>query len=245
MIFLHGWGSYRIGPHRIFVDMARAFAPIGLPSLRFDFRGRGESEGESADITLLDMMDDTHKAVEETMQILGVEGVVLVGLCSGAEVAAGVAATNPSVKAAVLLSAPLLGRETGTRENLTESADMAKTYLRKLFLRGTWHKIASSGVDYKAVFRTLLGRMSRRMTSHKKPGNEKERELAVKFADFQGKCLFVYGGNDPMSSQSQSGYRQLCSKNANVTFHTITAANHNFYSAQWGKELIDMLLDWL
>ncbi|MBN1864205.1 MAG: alpha/beta fold hydrolase [Victivallales bacterium] len=245
LVFLHGWGSYRIGPHRIFVDMARAFAGNGFVSLRFDFRGRGESEGESDKITLLDMITDAHKAVEEATRIPGIDGAVLVGLCSGAEVAAGVAATNPKVRAAILLSAPLLGRQDGANEKISQNTDMAKNYLRKLFLRGTWRKIVSAGVDYKTVFRILLGRTFNGRVMDKNPGNVKEQELAAKFADFQGRCLFVYGGNDPMLPRSEHGYRQLCSGNINATFRTIPEANHNYHSAKWEKELIDIISEWL
>ena len=42
-----GGPQYRVGSHRQFTLMARAFAAAGYPVLRFDYRGIGDSEGES------------------------------------------------------------------------------------------------------------------------------------------------------------------------------------------------------
>ena len=51
-VLLHGWGTYRCGPHDILVKLARALARAGVATLRFDLRGRGESGGayEEADL---------------------------------------------------------------------------------------------------------------------------------------------------------------------------------------------------
>ena len=58
LVLLHGWTAYRIGPHRIFVKMARRLARRGIASIRFDFRGRGDSTGAADDTTLDTMIDD-------------------------------------------------------------------------------------------------------------------------------------------------------------------------------------------
>ena len=52
VVFLHGWSGCRLGPHRMFVTCARRLCATGVPCLRFDFGGRGDSEGEwdTADI---------------------------------------------------------------------------------------------------------------------------------------------------------------------------------------------------
>ena len=47
VVTLHGWGGYRIGPHRMIVKLCRALADAGISSLRFDFRGRGDSTWSS------------------------------------------------------------------------------------------------------------------------------------------------------------------------------------------------------
>ena len=64
VLFLHGWVGYRAGPHRLFVDLARKLCDDGFICLRFDFAGRGYSEGDR-EITNLDTaVLDTQCAID-------------------------------------------------------------------------------------------------------------------------------------------------------------------------------------
>ena len=45
VLLCHGFTGQRIEAHFIFVKMSRALEQAGIASLRFDFRGSGESEG--------------------------------------------------------------------------------------------------------------------------------------------------------------------------------------------------------
>lgn len=241
VIFLHGWGTYRIGPHRIFVEAARTFASAGFPCLRFDFRGRGESEGNVAEITLLDMIDDAKQAVREMLKKQGISQIVLIGLCSGGEVAVGTAATDSNVIGAVLLSTPLLGRQAGTKDDIRQTANSSRSYWQKLFMSETWGKIFRLRVNYRVIFKILFGHFLH--SNNDKP--QKEARLLESFKNYRGACLFVYGGNDPEASPSEKAYRNVCAKHTRTVFKTIPDANHNFYSASWKKEIIDQVLEWL
>ncbi|MBR5026439.1 MAG: hypothetical protein IKX48_15365, partial [Victivallales bacterium] len=58
IIFSHGWSGFRSGPAGILTTLARMFAQHGFVSLRFDYRGRGESGGNGLESTLTTMADD-------------------------------------------------------------------------------------------------------------------------------------------------------------------------------------------
>jgi alpha/beta superfamily hydrolase len=78
----------------------------GFSVLRFDFAGRGDSEGDTEHATLATMADDTRAAIEWCRREKGVSRVVLLGLCSGCEVALA-ASTESGICGMALWSAPV------------------------------------------------------------------------------------------------------------------------------------------
>ena len=51
VLMLHGFTGQRMEPHRLFVLFARLLAEHGIATMRFDFRGSGESEGGFDEMT--------------------------------------------------------------------------------------------------------------------------------------------------------------------------------------------------
>lgn len=74
---------------------------VGLPSMTFTFRGCGTSTG---DFSLQGWIDDLRAAMEHLIRETGVERIVLVGTNTGGSIAICVAADDPRVCAAALLS---------------------------------------------------------------------------------------------------------------------------------------------
>lgn len=64
VLMLHGFTGQRFEPHRLFVLFSRLLAENGIASLRFDFRGSGESEGTFDQMTLSRELDDVQAAFE-------------------------------------------------------------------------------------------------------------------------------------------------------------------------------------
>ncbi len=106
VVFFHGFTGDRTEPHWIFVKCSRALAQAGFASLRFDFYGSGESDGEFREMSLRGEIADGRAAVAFLRAQAGIdpERVGLLGLSLGGAVAAALA---PSVlaKAVVLWSA--------------------------------------------------------------------------------------------------------------------------------------------
>lgn len=86
-IFINAGLLSKIGPHRLYVLMARSLAKLGFMTLRFDLSGIGDS----ADIGLQDKtleqrkIADIQSAMDYIAEIEGCKKFVLSGLCSGAE----------------------------------------------------------------------------------------------------------------------------------------------------------------
>jgi hypothetical protein len=179
--------------------------------------------------------------VREMLKQQGISQIVLLGLCSGGEVAVGAAASDSKVNGVVLLYTPLLGRQTGTKDDIRQTANFAKSYWQKLFLPETWRKIFSFRVNYWVIFKVLFGHFQHKHID--KP--VKEAGLLEDFKGYKGACLFVYAEKDPEAAPSENAYRKICARHEKTGFNTIPEANHNFYSVVWKQELIRQVSEWL
>src|SRR5947208_9086564 len=92
VVFFHGFTGSRMEVHWMFVKCARALSRAGIASLRFDFAGSGESEGEFARASLQSEIDDAHDAVAFFGQHGGIDAARL-GLC-GLSLGGSIAATT-------------------------------------------------------------------------------------------------------------------------------------------------------
>lgn len=78
---------HHVGPYRFNVDAARALEARGVPCLRFDLSGMGDSETRAGTAAGLDAaMDDVRDAMT-FLEGRGHRAFVLVGFCSGVDVA--------------------------------------------------------------------------------------------------------------------------------------------------------------
>jgi len=96
--------NHRVGPGRLNVDLARSLAAVGVPSLRFDVSGLGDSEprGDAGD-DVARQVADLREAMDFAEKKLGVHRFVPVGLCSGTDGVHGAAMADPRVAGAAFL----------------------------------------------------------------------------------------------------------------------------------------------
>lgn len=99
---------HRVGPNRINVGFARDLAGAGLPSLRFDQSGLGDSEPREG---VTDLHESSHADMLDAMAYLkehhGAERFVLVGICSGARLVLRTSYRAPDIAAAVVIDPPV------------------------------------------------------------------------------------------------------------------------------------------
>jgi len=94
----------RIGPNRLWVQLTRAANASGLPTLRFDQSGFGDSPvSEIAQPINFRRLEEYRDAIDFITIESGARSVVIVGLCSGAIDAHDVAVTDPRVIANVMV----------------------------------------------------------------------------------------------------------------------------------------------
>jgi exosortase A-associated hydrolase 1 len=144
-----GGPQYRVGSHRQFVLMARAIAAHGFPVLRFDYRGMGDSDGETR--TFQDVSEDIKSAIDAFMLAQpGVTGVVIWGLCDAASAAMMYCATDRRLRGLVLVN-PWVRTDAGEAR-----AYLHGYYLERLLQRSFWHGVFTGGVNLSKSLRDLL-----------------------------------------------------------------------------------------
>ncbi|HSV59708.1 MAG TPA: alpha/beta fold hydrolase [Variovorax sp.] len=90
--------NYRIGPRRINVKMARQLAAGGIPSLRFDLSGVGDSRASAAHNDFRQQaLIDMKAALDELQAATGLARFVVVGICSGGVNGLALALADPRV----------------------------------------------------------------------------------------------------------------------------------------------------
>jgi dienelactone hydrolase len=243
VVVLHGWAGYRIGPHQMLTKTTRQLAESGFASLRFDFRGRGDSEGPPGEANLATMIADTEAAVDFVAQELDTDHVALLGICSGGEVAIGAGVQRELIDAMALWSVPIVAAEPGRQRPKSRTWHHLKEYGRKLLRPETWRKIVTGNVRTDMVKKALVDG-----GAYETP--EDNVKLGIdwheRFTTFPGPILFIYGGNDPATEKSIAHYRDLCAAGGvKSDFHVVEGANHAFYSLAWEREVIAKTAEWL
>ncbi|HUN91835.1 MAG TPA: alpha/beta hydrolase [Burkholderiaceae bacterium] len=93
----------RCGPYRVNVDLARRFARIGVPTLRFDMSGLGDSGRSSgAKDVAQQWILDTRAAMDAVQAQLGIRRFIMIGVCSGADIAYLTAPDEPRLSGIVM-----------------------------------------------------------------------------------------------------------------------------------------------
>ena len=95
---------HRIGPFRLYVEMARALAADGFFVFRFDLSGMGDSAVlQDGDTAAMRARRDVKDAMDWLHRAYGIEEFVLLGLCSGVDSAHAAATRDHRVKGAIFI----------------------------------------------------------------------------------------------------------------------------------------------
>lgn len=115
VVFCHGFGGRKEGP--LFELIADTLQAHGIASIRFDFNGHGESEGDFKDMTVPNEIEDAKKVVEYVRDLRYVSDLAIVGHSQGGVVAAMTAGElgTEAFKAVALMAPAAVLREDAIR----------------------------------------------------------------------------------------------------------------------------------
>ena len=223
-LLLHGFTGTKTEAHRMFVKLARALAEHGVASLRFDYRGSGDSAGNFEDMTIRSEVADSVEAIRFLARHRRVKSrrLALIGLSMGGAVASHVLARKRSQFRTLVLWAPV-AEGTGILDGLTTPDAVTS--------------LAETGItDYEG---NLVGVQFIRQFAEMKPLRE-----VVK-----AKCpvLLVHGAKDQTVPAHHSDLyeKALLAHKRLVKKVIITGADHTFNRHVWEQRAIAETVDWL
>lgn len=252
VLIVVGGPQYRAGSHRQFTLLARQLAGQGVASMRFDYRGMGDSEGGMRNFEAIDA--DIRAAIDALLkQAPEVRRIAIWGLCDAASAALYYAHTDTRVSRLVLLN-PWVHTEAGASR-----ARLRHYYLSRLMQRSFWAKFLSGKVELsksvgdlsKSAQDVASGASSTAAPAdprHGSPGYIERMFDGLK--RFQGETLFMLSGNDLTAqefvtlTQQDKRWKKLCHSPA-IAIETVNKANHTFSSQGWRGQVETRSAEWV
>lgn len=233
IIFVHAADGNRLGPHRMFVELANKLKDSGIISFRFDMRGCGDSQGRPARDGIDFDIEDLLNAIDFFISKYKPPKIFLFGISRGARIIfSALAEHSIPVGGAVLLSIPFSSTKAAARS----FSSHVREYIYKFRDPQSLKKFLTGKVNFKQIIKTLsfaLGSFQR----YRRNNNE-----------FATRCplFFIYGSKDPVATDSQIHYGRICKK-YKVLFKIIKIknANHSFFHYQWKEQILCITEEWL
>ncbi len=247
-----GGPQYRAGSHRQFTLLSRSLAGQGIATMRFDYRGMGDSGGATRDFAAVDT--DIRAAIDAFFAAVPqLREVVIWGLCDAASAAMFYARHDARVSGLVLLN-PWARTDAGLAK-----ATLKHYYRDRLFDPALWKKIfsgqfavgaaaASFGRQLRAAF---VPRPARTLAA---PGDDctlplPERMLAG-LSGFTGQVLLIVCPADLTAqefidmSNASSDWQKLLN-NSRIARHSLAGADHTFSRREWRDTVANWTGEWV
>jgi pimeloyl-ACP methyl ester carboxylesterase len=235
---------HRVGHHRMFVTLARVLAGAGFNAFRFDFAGIGDSDPRIDGLSPLDSsLSDLDEVLNWLERGRGISRVILVGLCSGADLAILRGHSDPRVVALVLMdpSIPTTVRFYAqyilkhlTRLRSYVSVALGRSGLLRLWIGELYYRLRSSANTHPTSLNDL------RFHSYLKQSYRNAIDNGVRI-------LAIFTGD----TTRQTYQEQMLDAFPDIVFgdqlklEFFKGADHLFTSEEDRKRLFDIILNWM
>ncbi|MGQ0834944.1 MAG: hydrolase 1, exosortase A system-associated [Gammaproteobacteria bacterium] len=235
-----GGPQYRVGSHRQFTLMARALAAGGFPVMRFDYRGMGDSEGETRSFEAVGA--DIRAAIDAFVHAVpSLRTLVLWGLCDAASAILIDGCDDPRVGGLILVNP-------WVRTGAGEARSYVRNYYPTRLLHPTlWRKLFSGRLNpSKALaefFRTY--RLARTYRAEDSVGGSHFIErMRLGLEAFRGPVLVLLSERDLTAREfadlagNASSWSRIMTR-SNVRVVDVLGADHTFSERKALAEAIE------
>ena len=257
VVFVVAGGSqYRGGMCRMQAQMARRWAALGIPVMRFDHRGLGDSEGTFVGFTGIEA--DLGAAIEAfVQQVPGMTGVVLWGGCDAASAALINAWKFPQVTGIVL------GNPWVHSENTADRAEMLhfgqrlrdKRFWLKV-VRGQYNPLPALGT----VLRSLAARLKKSPVAAGRPSADAPRDdpalpalerMRTGLSRFKGDVLLLMSGRSLVTKEfdllvaAEPDWQQALRAPRRISRHDVLDGDQAFSTIAEREEVGEVTARWM
>lgn len=217
----HGFTGNKMEPHFIFVKLSRILEANGIASVRFDFSGSGESDGEFVKMTLSGELEEARAILDyaRSLEFVDKDNVGLLGLSMGGAIASMLAGERKEDIKTLCLWAPAgnMGELMMMKKDEKQFEDMQK----------------SGFVDLGGL---LLGNDFIKDVIN--------LDIFGKAAPYDKNVLLIHGDQDKSVPLSTSE-RYLEIYGTRAVLHIIEGGDHTFNRRKWEDEVFDYTLGFL
>jgi len=249
VLILVGGPQYRVGSHRQFTLLARNLAAAGFASLRFDYTGMGDSEGDAQEFDQVEA--DISAAIEAMLETIpGVCRVVLWALCDAASSAMMFAHRHSQVTGMILLNPWVHHGEYSPEVKLTH-------YYRPSFWRkDQWRRLLFGEIRLIPAFKELAKDALALVVKRSLPTVRQQSQRSFVHDMLDGLLRFPHGILIVLSEAdlTASEFKVLIAQDADwkaaisrplITTHAVGGADHTFSEPLWQEEVEQLTIGWL
>jgi len=255
VVLLNSGPVRRVGPNRLWVRCARAWAAAGVSSLRLDGRSMGDSDGEPGPYADPEQFYEPHVA-EDVQRALtrlesdhGAREFILIGLCSGATASFQTALRNPAVRGCAMINTQVLFWD---REHLAAASEarlrsaFAPSRLLRRARRGDFP--LRRGLD---LVRTRLGGVvGRRLRLGRTGPSAIPGDVGAAFDQLVSggvRVLLVYSQEDPGIAYLERSFGGDSTPHRGTTFdrRVFVGPDHTFQPIWAQQRLYEQLTDFV
>ena len=262
VLLLNSGSIHHIGPSRLYVTIARSCAARGIPAIRLDLSGVGDSglrAGEQENAPYADSAGvDVREAVEFAVKRYPGARMHLFGLCSGAYHGLKAAAAGLPLRSVVMVNPltffwkPGMSLEYPDFQITSES----NRYARNSRSLSSWLKLLRGQVDLRAAAGVLWKRLQVRAKNSLRDvarlaGFSLKDDLASELRRIAGQgtvIYFVFSASDPGHSMLLEQGGRIVGKavrGGKMLISIVQEADHTFTSHWKRDELFALLADYL
>lgn len=243
VLIVPGAPQYRVGPHRLFVDLARQLAHNGIAVMRMDRRGYGDVDGAP---TGFEQAGPDIEAALAAFRATApeVKSFTVLGLCDGASAALLHAAPLPAVGGLILLNPWVRGEAAGAQ------AVLSAYYLPRLLRWRRWLAVMTSPARMRGALRGVAVAV---LDAMRHRGDDRPAFVGTMLRNwigFRGRSLVVLSGRDVTAAEFDQLVRAtltwpVAAKSTDTAVLHLKDADHTFSTRRHKARLADEILAWL